>query len=122
MRITTQPEISESVLDAQGKVMQGLIGRPAELGGTTNHSMFYVVIRPGHSFPAHYHKVIEETYYILTGAAYIVVDGQRFSLEPGQAVVLLPGEVHEIGCAGDGPLTFMAVTAPTFDPADVYLV
>ena len=119
MRITQR--ITEPVFNFGGKAFCPLIGPAADLGGTTHQWVAHIVIPAGQSFPAHYHKLAEETYYILRGTALMVVDGERVSLGPGQAILLMPGEVHDLACADGKELEAIAMSCPPYDPQDVFL-
>ena len=119
MKLTER--ISDPVFNFYGKAWNPLIGPSTELGGTSNQSIEHVVIPPGQSFPTHYHKLAEETYYILRGKALMRVDGQQFALGVGQAMLMMPGEIHDLACSGDEDLELIAISAPPYDPQDVYL-
>lgn len=53
-----------------------------------------VQFHPGEDFPAHYHNIMEENFYILEGEIDIVVDGKVNHLREGQFIHIEPGEVH----------------------------
>ncbi|MGI8782944.1 MAG: cupin domain-containing protein [Acidobacteriota bacterium] len=89
MRITER--ITEPVFNFGGKAFCPLIGPATDLGGTTHQWVAHVVIPAGQSFPAHYHKLAEETYYIIRGTALMTVDGERFLLGPWS------GDTHDAG-------------------------
>lgn len=120
MRVVRKEEIEAPFLAPKGEVIYEMIGRPKEIGGTTNHSLVHVMIPPGKMSPAHYHKVSEETYYILAGKADMVIDGFEFSLSPGQACLIMPGEIHQIFNNEDEELHFLTVSAPAWVPDDTY--
>ncbi len=119
MRVTER--ITEPIFNFGGKAFCTLIGPPTELGGATHQSVAHVVIPVGQSFSAHYHKRSEESYYILRGTALMTVDGQRLVLVAGQAILLMPGEIHDLACAGEEDVELIGISAPPFDPQDVYL-
>jgi mannose-6-phosphate isomerase-like protein (cupin superfamily) len=64
--------------------------------------------------------VSEETYYILTGTARMVIDQHELSLSPGQACLIQPREWHQIFNPGDVDLQFLAICAPAWNAADSY--
>lgn len=120
MRVVKKSDIDEPFRAPLGEVIYEMIGRPAEIGGTIKHSFVHVVIPRGKSSPRHYHKVSEETYYVLSGRGRIVVDGVERSLEPGDACLIMPGEVHQIFVESDEDLEFITVSAPAWVPTDTY--
>lgn len=69
-------------------------------------------IKPGQDFAAHYHRVMEENFYILRGEVDIVVDGEAQRLKAGQLLHLEPGEVHYIRNAGSEDAEMLAMLAP----------
>jgi mannose-6-phosphate isomerase-like protein (cupin superfamily) len=99
-----------------------MIGRPADLGGTTNHSFVHVVIPAGSASPAHYHKVSEETYYVLSGEGRLSVNGVDKIVKARDACLIMPGEVHQITNEANETLEFLTVSAPAWQPNDTYTV
>ncbi len=97
-----------------------MIGRPEALGGTRNHSFVFVSIPPDKMSPAHYHKLSEETYYLLSGKGRLTVNGQDRVLEAGDACLIMPGEVHQITNDTGEVLDFLTVSAPAWQPDDTY--
>ena len=96
MRVVRKEDISNPLMNSSGEEIYEMIGRLPEIGGTIHHSFVHVVIPPGKSSNAHYHKVSEETYYILKGIGSMVVDAKEFRLQPGQALLIKPFETHQI--------------------------
>lgn len=119
MRITTKAEITPLVNPGWETVFE-LIGRAAEHGGAAGHSLAHIVVAPGKSCSRHFHKVSEETYYVLRGAGEMVVNGKSFTLTTGQACLIEPGETHQIFNHGDADLEFLAVCAPAWAPGDSF--
>jgi mannose-6-phosphate isomerase-like protein (cupin superfamily) len=120
MRVVRKEDIINPVNNSNGEEIYEMIGRPLENGGTINHSFAHVVIPPGKSSDAHYHKVSEETYYILKGVGLMIVDKQQFHLQPGQACLINPYEIHRIFNDGKDDLEFLAVSAPSWIPDDSF--
>ena len=120
MRVVRREDIDKPFEAPLGERIYEMIGKPPEIGGTTNHSFVHVVIPAGKSSPQHYHKVSEETYYMVSGEASMTIDGHDFTLEPGQAVLIMPGEIHQIRNEQDEPLEFLTVSAPAWVPDDTY--
>jgi mannose-6-phosphate isomerase-like protein (cupin superfamily) len=119
MHTTSKAQI-HPLVNPTGETVFELIGRPAEHGGTVQHSLAHIVIAPDSASTRHFHKVSEETYYILRGAALMVVDGRKFELRPGETCLIQPGEAHQISNAGLDDLEFLAVCAPAWAPGDSF--
>jgi mannose-6-phosphate isomerase-like protein (cupin superfamily) len=122
MRIIRKENINTPFLAPKGGRIYEMIGRLKEIGGTSKHSLSYVVIPPKKSSSAHYHKISEETYYILKARAKMIIDNQEFSLLAGQACLINPKEVHQIYNDGDDDLEFLAISAPAWTQDDSFFV
>lgn len=120
MRVVKKDDITEPFLAPLGEVIFEMIGRPAEIGGTTNHSFVHVSVPYGKSSPKHFHKVSEETYYVLSGKGRIIVDEEEKMLSPGDACLIMPGEIHQIFVESEEGLEFITVSAPAWVPTDTY--
>lgn len=51
---------------------------------------------PGKELGAHYHKEVEETFYVISGKAQMIVDGERFEIVAGDAIRVEAPEEHNI--------------------------
>ena len=71
-----------------------------------------VQFQPGQDFPAHYHDVMEENFFILEGEADIVVDGVLHHLTPGQLIHVEPKEIHYVMNGSDTTLKMISTLAP----------
>jgi len=71
-----------------------------------------VQFMPGHDFRAHYHKIMEENFYILEGSVTIVVDGTPHVLGSGQFIHIEPGEVHYLINKSSSVVRMVASLAP----------
>lgn len=67
---------------------------------------------PGEDFPAHYHNIMEEDFFILEGEIDITVDGTVHHLYPGQLIHIEPGEIHYCQNSFDRPVKMVSVLAP----------
>lgn len=54
----------------------------------------YAVILPGQVYPTHYHKIKQETFYVLYGDWVVTRDGSRHTLRPGEMLDVERGEEH----------------------------
>jgi len=122
MRVITKEEIKEPFKSALGEEVYEMIGAPKEIGGTSKHSFVHVVIPEGKSSVAHYHKVSEETYYVLNGKARMVIGGKEIQLTKGKACLIMPYENHQIFNDEAEDLEFIAVSAPAWTPDDSFEV
>ena len=113
-------QVPDPIFTPHGETIYEMIGRPQEHGEAKLHSLAHVTISPGKASLAHHHQVCEETYYVLKGAARMVLDGQEFSLSPGQACLILPGQTHQIFNPGSQELEFLAICAPAWYPEDSF--
>ena len=120
MYINEKDTVVNPLLNPQGETVYELIGGSVNSGQAATHSLAVIVIPPGCSSQQHYHQVGEETYYILSGVAKMIIDGQEFELTPGQACLIQPPEHHQIINFGQGNLEFIAVCAPAWTPGDSY--
>ncbi len=71
-----------------------------------------VQFQPGQDFTAHYHNVMEENFYILSGEVDIVVDGKVNRLKEGQFIHIEPGEIHYVINNSDKPMKMVSTLAP----------
>ncbi|MDR0316743.1 MAG: cupin domain-containing protein [Treponema sp.] len=71
-----------------------------------------VQFMPGQDFRAHYHKVMEENFYVLEGNVTIVVDGTAHDLCPGQFIHIEPNEVHYVINRSSSKVRMVASLAP----------
>jgi mannose-6-phosphate isomerase-like protein (cupin superfamily) len=119
MHITSKIQIRPLVSPGGESVFE-LIGRAAEHGGAAQHSLAHIVIAPGGASARHFHKVSEETYYLLRGVAVMVIDDRRFELRPGETCLIQPGETHQVSNPSPDDLEFLAVCAPAWAPGDSF--
>jgi mannose-6-phosphate isomerase-like protein (cupin superfamily) len=88
-----------------------------EFGDLKHHSIVYVEVEPGKSSKKHYHPLVEETYYILSGDAEMILDDEVATLKPGQLVYVPPKAEHKItNLSLDNKLSFLAICATPWTP------
>ncbi|MBN1565981.1 MAG: cupin domain-containing protein [Anaerolineae bacterium] len=110
----------EPLHSEHGEIVHELIGNAA--GGTATYSVAEIVIPPGKAALKHYHPVVEESYYILTGTGRMVMDDKTVTLKPGDALPILPNQVHQIFNDAETNLVLLAVCVPAWTPDNsVYL-
>ena len=74
-----------------------------------------VKFNPGQEFPAHYHEIMEENFYILEGKIDVIVDGVVNHLSEGQMIHIEPGEIHYVINNYDQPVKMISTLAPFQD-------
>jgi len=120
MKIADPSLVMDPLVTPTGEIIAEMIGKA--VGDDANHSLARIVIPTGKSSNLHYHKVTEETYFILKGEAEMQVNGKMIKLIPGQACYLAPGDVHQIHNDGEADLVFLAFCAPAWVPEDSFEV
>jgi mannose-6-phosphate isomerase-like protein (cupin superfamily) len=121
MFINSKDQVTSPFTQPLGETVYELVGSSPTSGSAHLHSLAHILIPPGKSSSAHYHKVAEETYYILSGQGRMLVDRQVYTLLPGQACLIRAPEVHQIFNDGMVDLEFLAVCAPAWTPDDSFL-
>lgn len=71
-----------------------------------------VQFQAGQDFPAHYHNIMEENFYILEGEVDIVVDGVVHHLTAGQLIHIEPKEVHYVINNSNAVMKMISTLAP----------
>jgi mannose-6-phosphate isomerase-like protein (cupin superfamily) len=122
MYVTPIHPENEPIRTETGEIIFELIGKAVTPLLDSNHSLARIVIPPGKSSASHYHKVSQETYYILEGEGQMNVDGNEFSITVGQACHIHTGEIHQVSNSGETDLVFLAVCVPPWVPEDSFEV
>jgi uncharacterized RmlC-like cupin family protein len=73
-----------------GELIRELIGRTATEGSAPRHSVAHIVLPPGKSSLLHYHPEAEESYYILSGQARVLIGEEEVVMVAGTAVLIPP--------------------------------
>lgn len=116
MRIARKDQIEKPFENYTGEKVYEMLGAPEHLGSAQYHSFGHTVIPVGCNSRPHYHPVAEETYYILSGVAKMIVNDVEYKLVPGDAMLINTLERHQIFNAGDIDLEFIVVCAPAWTP------
>ncbi|RKX97457.1 MAG: cupin domain-containing protein [Spirochaetes bacterium] len=53
-----------------------------------------VAFKPGESFKAHFHHIMEESFFIMEGKLDFFIDDKKFTCGPGDLITAEPGEAH----------------------------
>ena len=64
----------------------------------------------------HYHKVIEEIYYVTGGEGVMIIDGVEQKIVVGDAVVIRPGERHSVRNESPAALRMIVTCTPAWTP------
>jgi mannose-6-phosphate isomerase-like protein (cupin superfamily) len=99
-----------------GELIRELIGRTATEGSVPRHSVAYIVLPPGKSSLLHYHPEAEESYYILSGWARVLIGEEEVVMAAGTAVLIPAPQPHKITNIGSEDLTFLAICVPAWEP------
>ena len=77
-----------------------------------------IVQLPGQSHPAHYHKLKEESFHVLSGELNLTIDGREKNLYPGDVISVLPGVWHSFKSANG--CIFEEISTEAMDGDSVY--
>jgi mannose-6-phosphate isomerase-like protein (cupin superfamily) len=112
MHIRSKSDVQNPLFSPLGEILYELVGIPAQSGSAQTHSLAQVTCPPGKRSAEHHHLTAEETYYLLSGEARMVVDGVSFDLHAGQALLIKPGERHQLFNESEQWLEFLVICAP----------
>jgi mannose-6-phosphate isomerase-like protein (cupin superfamily) len=62
--------------------------------------------------PPHWHRTLEEAFFVLEGTVRFEVDGETVDLEAGGYAHVPPGVVHRFSNPGDSPARFVGLAVP----------
>ena len=54
----------------------------------------YVIVLPDQKFPLHYHKIKQESYYVLSGELIVEIEGVKHIVPPGGIIDVERGQMH----------------------------
>jgi quercetin dioxygenase-like cupin family protein len=86
--------------------------------GCASVTQFIGLIPPGRA-PDHFHTY-DEVIYVLDGAGYLEIDGERAPLEAGSCIHLPARLVHCLANTGDEEMRVLGVFRPAGSPAEAY--
>lgn len=116
MKVADPSLVADPLVTPSGEIIAEIVG--IAVGDDSNHSLARIVIPPGKSSSLHFHKISQETYFILKGEGQMQVNDEHFTLLPGQACWIESGEIHQIHNEGETELVFLAICAPAWVPND----
>ena len=80
----------------------------------TSCSIAEELLPPGCAVRPHYHREIEEIYYIQTGHGLMTVADEQRSVGPGDAVHIPRGQRHSLENTGGEEIRLLLVCGPAF--------
>lgn len=112
--------------EKDGIEVPDICGKVIELLNQDNSNCKYMSIatlfvNPGESSQKHFHKKMEEIYYIIEGEAEIDIDGIINKVYSGHAILIPIGSTHQIKNTGTQILKFISVDSPPFLQEDIFL-
>ncbi len=102
-----------AVIDtAHGSEIRPLVDRTTS--GVTQCSLAEEMLPPGSEVTAHYHREIEEIYYVVSGSGLMTVGDETRKVNAGDAVYVPPGHRHTLKNTGSEPIKLILVCGPAF--------
>jgi len=83
---------------------------------TNDYCGKFLFLFDGQRCPLHYHKIKDETFFIVKGNVALEVDGEGMVLNEGDTYKMAPGRNHTFA-AEDGPALVLEVSLPSL-PGD----
>jgi len=74
-----------------------------------------VVLKPGQDFKEHFHKIMEENFYLLEGKLDFYIDNKKVEVETGGFIHVEPGETHYLVNNYDKPAKAVFILGPYTD-------
>ncbi|HAX39963.1 MAG TPA: cupin domain-containing protein [Clostridiales bacterium] len=74
-----------------------------------------VVLKPGQDFKGHYHKVMEENFFLLEGQLDFFIDDQKTTVGAGELIHVEPSESHYLINNYDQPAKAVFILGPYTD-------
>jgi mannose-6-phosphate isomerase-like protein (cupin superfamily) len=87
-----------------------------------NQSLAEATIPPGGATTAHYHRLSEELYLVVSGRGRLILDGEERELEEGDCALIPPGATHKLHNSGSEPLRIVCACAPLYSDEDTRLI
>ena len=89
-------------------------GRYEILHESQIHKAKCIYVTPGKRLSYQRHQKRAEHWFILSGVATVVLDGQTFTKQPGETVDVEIGQLHRIGNNGSEELIFIEIQTGTY--------
>lgn len=85
-------------------------------GTTTKHSVALIEFSKGAASVPHFHPVIEESYYVVSGEGTIIVGEEKAVIKQGDLVVIPQNVVHQVINNSDQELKLIVTAAEAWTP------
>jgi mannose-6-phosphate isomerase-like protein (cupin superfamily) len=105
-----------------GVELKELVGRVARDARSTNVSVAAFTLAPGHGSGASYNRQAEEVFLVTAGSGHVRLGEQVLPVTRDSSVFIPARVIHAIEADSEGPLSFVAISAPAFTPEDYVLV
>lgn len=79
------------------------------LGDRPDHKVKRITVLPGKRLSLQRHRRRSEHWHVVSGEAFVTVDGQEVPLRPGDSVNICCGAMHRIRNAAAAPVVFIEV-------------
>jgi mannose-6-phosphate isomerase len=79
-----------------------------------DHKVKRIVVTPGKRLSYQTHKFRAEHWYVVSGVATVVLDGEVLELAPGESVDIAIGAAHRCENHGEEPVVFIEVQRGTY--------
>jgi len=91
--------------------------------GLKNVELAMCVFAPKEKAVLHYHKKMEEIYFIVDGEAEIELDNRRYELKNEDSIAVPIGVKHRIcNASSRNPLRFLSINSPSWQEDDMIIV
>jgi len=77
-----------------------------------NFTVIYEVMPPGSAEIKHYHKEVEQFFYILEGVLIIELDNVIHTLIEQEGIAVVPGKPHRVFNRTDKIVKFLVISSP----------
>jgi len=71
-----------------------------------------ILLKPGEALGGHYHREVEETFYVAEGRGTFVVNGEELPAGTGDAFRMQPQDRHDIRNDCDAPMKLVFIKCP----------
>jgi hypothetical protein len=101
-----------------GVELKELVGRVARDAQSANLSVAAFTLAPGHGTGASFNRQAEEVFLITAGSGHVRLGEQVLPVTRDSSVFIPARVIHAIEADTEGPLSFVAISAPAFTPED----
>jgi mannose-6-phosphate isomerase-like protein (cupin superfamily) len=90
--------------------------------GNRNQSLAEATVAPGSKTRLHWHRIVEEIYFILKGRGLMTIGEEVFPVNVGDSVLIPPGKPHRIENTGKSSLKVLCACSPAYSHEDTELI